>query len=364
VPRWRCDCGSHLNLDHDPSFASGTADGLWRFGNALGIDSGANPVTLGEGGTPLQSIHIAGRQLFAKLEYMSPTGSYKDRGASAMITQLNAWGLRHIVEDSSGNAGAAVAAYAARAGMHCDIYVPASASAGKLAQIAMFGADVHRVQGSREQTRDAAILAAEAGAFYASHNWSPFFIAANKTIAYELAEKSGWRVPDWVVVPVGGGGLLTGLHAGFEDLKRAGLTQVTPRILAVQSLHCSPIWNSIENGLPAVVDIVATPTVAEGIAVSQPVRGNEVLAAIRASNGAAVAVEEHEIWAASFELARQGIFVEPTSAAAAAGLRRAFELEMIESDVTIAIVLTGSGLKATDRYVQHLSFEDASQHAN
>src|SRR5205085_8025244 len=190
---------------------------------------------LGEGWTPLENARIGGREFLLKLDYLAPTGSYKDRGSAVMVSQLQRWGVRHVVEDSSGNAGASVAAYAAKAGMTCDIFIPATTSAGKAAQIAMYGATLRRISGSREQTTEAALAAATNGAaFYASHNWSPHFVAGMKTVAYEVAEQLQWQAPDWIVLPVGGGSLLVGVYLGFRDLVDAGIVPRMPKLLAVQ----------------------------------------------------------------------------------------------------------------------------------
>jgi threonine synthase len=356
-PRWRCDCGGCLRLTGTPLFSFDALPerprSVWRYREALGIADPGHIVSLGEGCTPLVEGRLEERSLRFKLDFLCPTGSFKDRGSAVMVSKLREWGLRAVVEDSSGNAGASVAAYCSRAGIAADVFVPASASAGKLAQIALHGARLHRVEGSREQTTEQAVEAA-GRSFYASHNWSPFFAAGCKTLAYELAEDLGWRAPAWVVLPVGGGNLLAGLHAGFEELRRAGVLDRLPRIAAAQASACAPLYRAWREGLGDVPLIEKGETAAEGISVARPVRGRAMLAAVRASNGVVCTVEETEIWREHEVLAASGIYVEPTSAVAAAACRALIRSGALGPEGEVVVVLTGSGLKATDKILEHL----------
>ncbi len=357
--RWRCQCGGYFRLRQTPMFDRADLAkrqlNLWRYREALGIEAGTEAVSLAEGWTPLTATQLGGREFLLKLDYLTPTGSYKDRGSSVMISQLQRWGVRHVVEDSSGNAGASVAAYAAKAGMACDIFIPASTSSGKAAQIAMYGASLRRISGSREQTTEAALAAATNGAtFYASHNWSPYFVTGMKTIAYEVAEQLQWQVPDWVVLPVGGGSLLVGVYLGFKDLAAAGITSRVPKILAVQAAACAPVERAWTAGLNTVPAVEKRPTAAEGISVARPVRGEDVLDAIRGSEGRVATVEEDQLWESFALLARHGVYVEPTSAAAPAAALHACARGLIAPSERVVVVLTGIGLKATDKIVEYL----------
>ncbi len=351
-PRWRCDCGHYLLLESDSLFRLEGLDikklGVWRYRESLGVDEATVPVTLGEGSTPLIPVNWEGREVLVKLDYLCPTGSYKDRGSTVMLSKLKAWGLSQIVEDSSGNAGASVAAYAAVAGIQADIYIPESTSSGKALQITLYGAHLVRVPGSREDTSKAAWEAAKL-TFYASHNWSPYFLAGMKTTAYEICEQLDWESPDWVVAPVGGGSLLLGLFLGFKDLHQAGIISRIPQLAAIQSDRCAPIVAAWKDGLDEVSPAIPREMVAEGIAVTRPVRGREVLEAIRASDGRAAVVSDEEIWAALEKLGRLGLYVEPTSAVVMAALSNLGRQEVICRDQRVVLVLTGSGLKATDR---------------
>jgi threonine synthase len=357
-PRWRCDCGGYLRLEGTglfrPEALAGRPRTIWRYHEALGIVDPENRGSLEEGSTPLATIELAEREVLLKLDFLLPTGSFKDRGSAVMLSKLREWGVRRIVEDSSGNAGASVAAYAARAGIEAEVFVPASASAGKLAQIGLYGARLERVAGTREDTTAAALRRAEA-TFYASHNWSPYFVAGCKTAAYEIAEQLAWRAPDWVVVPVGGGALLLGLAEGFRELHEARIIDRMPRLAAVQAEACAPIqraWAANEDtGRP----VEKRPTAAEGISIASPVKGRDVLDAIRASGGVARTVGEDEIWDAFRELASRGIYAEPTSAAAAAALPGLCASGLIRSRERAVVVITGSGLKATDKILEHSS---------
>jgi threonine synthase len=289
-----------------------------------------------------------------KLEFMMPTGSFKDRGMTVMVSYLKSRGIDHVLEDSSGNAGASLSAYAAAAGMRCRILVPETASYPKIAQIAACGADVVTVPGTRQDVADAALRMSHE-IFYASHNWQPFFIEGTKTLAYELWEALDFRAPDNVVTPLGYGSNVLGLERGFDELLRNGEIKKRPRIFGVQAANCAPCHAAWRAGGDSPVPVEITPTVAEGIASSQPTRLREVLHAVRASDGAIAAVSEAEIIAALAGLARVGLYVEPTSAAAAAGLTQLLASGAIRHGEETVVVLTGSGLKSSERIGQLLN---------
>ena len=216
-PIWRCSCGGLLDLSNDVLFVKSdiqtNRNNLWRYQKALPVDS-ASIVSLGEGMTPLLKLEVMGREVLIKQDHLFPTGSYKDRGASVLVSQIKSLGIRRVVEDSSGNAGCAIAAYCARAGIACDIYVPADTSPAKLAQIESYNATLHKIPGSREDTAEAVMAAAQTH-YYASHSWNPFFFQGTKTFAYEICEQLNWKAPDYVLLPVGNGTLLLGASIGF-----------------------------------------------------------------------------------------------------------------------------------------------------
>ncbi|MGH8650274.1 MAG: threonine synthase, partial [Burkholderiales bacterium] len=282
-----------------------------------------------------------------KLDFLMPTGSFKDRGMTVMVSYLKSCGITEVLEDSSGNAGASLSAYCARAGMRCRILVPESASYSKIAQIAACGADVVTIRGSRQDVADAA-LAMSREIFYASHNWQPFFGEGTKTLAYELWEQLGFRAPDSVVMPVGYGANVLGCDRGFSELLRNREIDRMPRLYGVQAANCAPYYAAFRAGVEHFMPVAVSPTVAEGIASSKPTRMREVLAPVRASGGEIVAVTEDEIVRALAALARQGFYVEPTSAAAAAGLSQLIARGAIKRSETTVLVLTGTGLKASE----------------
>jgi len=362
-PRWCGGNGAYLNLDPAPGLTRGDIDGgcrsVWRYAKALLVDARA-AVSMGEGGTPLVRGVWDGLPIAFKLEFMMPTGSFKDRGMTVLVSYLRSRGIDRVLEDSSGNAGASLSAYAAAAGLACRILVPETASYPKIAQIAACGADVVTVRGSRQDVADAA-LRMSTEMFYASHNWQPFFLEGTKTLAYELWEQLGFRAPDNVVVPLGYGSNVLGCARGFEELARNGEIARGPRIFGVQAANCAPLHAAYQAKRDSLEAVAVRPTIAEGIASSKPTRVREVLNAVRGSGGTIVAVSEDEIVAALGALARKGLYVEPTSAAAAAGLTKLIGSGAIRANETAVLVLTGSGLKASEKIGELLKLRARSE---
>jgi threonine synthase len=347
--RWRGDGGHYLNLT--PGLGLRRTDietsrySVWRYAKALTVPV-EDAVSLGEGWTPLVAGEWDAVPVRYKLEFTMPTGSFKDRGTTVLVSYLRGRGIERVLEDSSGNAGASLSAYAAAAGMACRILVPETASYPKIAQIAACGADVVTIKGSRQDVAEAA-LRQSAEIFYASHNWQPFFVEGVKTLAYELWEQLGFRAPDNLVVPLGYGSNVLGAERGFDELVRNGEIARGPRVFGVQAAACAPFDAAFRAGTESLVPSPVTATIAEGIATARPTRAAEVLRAVRASGGAVVAVEEAQIVGALRGLARRGLYVEPTSAVAAAGLTRLLTSGAIRPDETTVLVLTGSGLKSS-----------------
>jgi threonine synthase len=356
-PRWCGDGGAYLNLGDAPGLTRGEIDtsrrSVWRYANAMLVDA-QDAVTLGEGWTPLICGKLDGVAVALKLEFMMPTGSFKDRGMTTLITYLKSHGIMSVLEDSSGNAGASLAAYSAAAGMKSRILVPETASYPKIAQMAATGADVVTIKGTRQDVADAA-LRYSTEIFYASHNWQPLFLEGTKTLAYELWEQLGFKIPDNIVFPVGYGSNMCGCERGFAELKRRGEIYRVPRLFGVQAANCAPYFAAFQAGVEELVPTEITTTIAEGIASSKPTRVREVLRAARESGGSIVAVTEDDIVSALGTLARQGLYVEPTSAAGAAGLRQLLKAGAIATDETTVLVLTGSGLKASEKIGQLLN---------
>lgn len=335
APVWRCECGGLLGLRGplaaDPVGRGADTWSLWRYAPTLPPLPAASAVTMGEGGTPLVR---AGEGCWWKLDFLNPTLSFKDRGAAVLMAAAAGAGVDRVVADSSGNAGTAVAAYAARCGIAAEVWVPEGTSAKKLAAMAAHGAMVRIAPGDRQAAAAAARRRAdEPGWFYASHVYQPLFVAGVKTVALEIWEQLGRRLPDVLVVPAGNGTLVLGAAAACGELAAAGLVDTVPQLVAVQAAACAPLAGLAPVG----------PTVAEGIAIAAPPRQAEILEAVDRSGGRVVTVDDDAIVAARADLARRGVWVEPTAAAAWAAYLSAGEGI---GDREAVVVLGGAGLKA------------------
>jgi threonine synthase len=317
--------------------------GIWRYREMFGLPEQAPVVSLGEGQTPLVWEPDMGRKIAFKLEYLNPTGSYKDRGTALLVSTLLAWGADSAVEDSSGNAGASFAAYAARAGIAARVFVPDYASGPKRAQIAAYGAQVVRILGARSQAAEAVRRAAEQGAVYASHAYLPFGLPGYATTAYEVVEQLG-EAPGTVITPVGHGSLLLAMGRGFEALRNAGVIAEVPAMVAVQARACAPIWAVFTAGAAGMSWTTEGETAAEGVRIAHPFRGDAVLAMVEATRGTILAVDEADILPGRESLAQRGYYVEPTSAIVWPALEQLLD----QAREPIVVILTGSGFKYQD----------------
>ena len=332
-----CTCGGPLEWIADGVIPVAGGAGIWRHAELLPPVSERNRLTLGEETTPL----LAFEDFLCKLDYLLPTGSFKDRGAAVLASCALEAGVTEGVADSSGNAGSSLAAYFAAAGLPLTVFVPAGASSPKVAQTRRYGATVVEVDGDRSAVSAAAQdFAAAHGSFSASHAWSPFFLAGMRTLAAELVAQQGGTIAG-VVAPVGAGTLLLGLSQGFALLEAQGLVEAPP-LYGVQAELCAPLAHAFAAGLDELDPARQWGrSLAEGINISSPPRGREILAAVRRSGGAILAVAEGEILEAHEDLARHGILAERTSATALAGARR-LGSKLAPGAV---VVLTGFGLK-------------------
>ena len=350
--RFRCECGSPLDLDFSAEKIDVDALGrrpasLWRWHEALPLVGPLPTTSLGAGLCPVVEDRIHDIPVHLVLDFASPTGSYKDRGASLITAIAVALGVEEVFDDSSGNAAIALAAHAARRGLRARVLVPSDAPRSKPALARRLGADVVRVEGGRAAASAAALREARTGSFYASHAWNPFFLHGTKTLAYAMAESLRWTVPSAVLVPCGNGGLVLGLDLGFREMRRHGLIDRRPALIAVQAEACAPLHRAFVGGLEEPVPLAEGSTVADGIRVGSPPRGGAVLRTVRESGGSVESVSEEEIEAAHASLWTKGYAVEPTAAVAPALVRRVGpELRARYGDV--AVVLTGSGLKTDD----------------
>ncbi|MFE7034249.1 threonine synthase [Streptomyces sp. NPDC057621] len=341
---WCCPtCRGPLDLDFAPTPAplkslTGRVNSLWRYTECLPLPTPT--VSLGEGRTPLVTLREG---VSAKLDFLMPTLSFKDRGAVMLAELALRLRPRRVVADSSGNAGTAVAAYCARARLSCTVYVPEGTSAKKLEQIATHGARLEVVPGDREATASAAREAAdEEGTFYASHVFNPYFLHGTKTYVHEVWEELGGRLPEVLVVPVGNGTLLLGAALAVAELHAAGLIDRRPALYAVQSAAVAPLARAWHEGADDLVGVTpAAPTFAEGIAIPRPPRARQILRAVRESGGTFLTVTEDQIRHAQTDLASQGLYVESTGAACWAATR-----EGPLGSRTAVIPLCGAGLKS------------------
>ncbi|SMO65807.1 threonine synthase [Solitalea koreensis] len=353
-PRWLSNDGNLLDLQFEAEFdlekIKNRKPNLWRYREAIPIVNNEHIISFDEGFTPLLPIDFNGKQALIKQEQNFSTGSYKDRGATVLLSLVKELGIREVIQDSSGNAGCAIAAYAAKAGINCAIYLPADTAEPKIAQMRMYGAKIMRVPGNREVTANAAFKAAS-HTFYASHCYNPYFYQGTKTFAYEVCEQLGWKAPDAVVVPAGNGTLLIGCFIGFNDLLKAGIISKMPKIIAIQAGNCSPLYQAYIKGENIVEPVASGPTLAEGIAIAAPVRGNQMLKMVEATKGKFFAVNEQEIKESLLYCGKKGYYIEPTSAATIAGLQKYLKES---DDETVVSLFSGHGLKSTDKILKIL----------
>lgn len=347
-PVWKAPNDSPLNIYFpikiDPLRIKNRKYNLWRYREAIPLNDDRNIISFDEGFTPLLKFMLNGRTVFIKQDHLFQTGSYKDRGAAVLISKVKELGIRKVVQDSSGNAGASVAAYCAKAGIECEIFVPAQTSRSKLKQIEMYGARLFKINGSREDAASAAFERAEKF-YYASHCRNPFFFQGTKTFAYEICEQLNWKSPDAVILPAGNGTLILGWYLGFKDLILSGITEKLPKIIAVQAERCAPLKAAFDLKSYKIPVIKKNDTIAEGIAIAEPVRGEQMMKIIYESDGKVLTVSEEEIVTEWKNMSRRGFYIEPTSAATIAGMSK--YLESASEDELIVTTFTGSGLKSS-----------------
>jgi len=342
---YRCPvCGGLFDISeplaYNPDRVDPDQPGIWRYRQTFGFPEEYEPVSLGEGATPLVWDHVSGVEIGFKCEYLNPSGSFKDRGSTLIAGFLQGRGVQEAIEDSSGNAGASLAAYAARAGIRLRVFIPEETSGPKKAQIQASGAKIVRIMGPRSNAADAVKGAAEKGEIYASHAYLPYNQPGYATLAYELYEQLG-GAPGSVILPVGQGGLTLGIARGFEALSRANLVNRVPVLVGVQARACAPLWALSNFGVAGLGWVAEAQTLAEGIRVRHPVRGDAVIQAVAAGKGTFVAVDEEVIIPGCQELARRGFYVELTSAVVWDALAQSIG----KVPEPIVVVLTGSGLK-------------------
>lgn len=343
---WKCSCGGSLNCLFESTFTKEKLRperlNMWRYEGAYPLEYKDVKVSFGEGLTPLVSIQSKACHIRVKMDSLMPTGSFKDRGTVMVINYLIKHGVQMITEDSSGNAGASVAGYCALGGIPCEIYVPKGNSEGKLTQIAAYGAKIFEVEGTRDEVAWAAQKKSKS---YAGHNWHPMFIQGTKSLAYELWEQNGFKAPDNIVCVAGNGSTCLGVYYGFKELLKNKQVDKMPRIFVVQSENCNPIYK-------AYVGDKSTnnfkETIAEGIALAFPNKIGQIVNAAKETKGAVLCVNEEQIKNACLELGLLGIYAEPTSSTAYAGILKLKEEGVLHSEDDVITIISGNGLKTTE----------------
>ena len=363
APQHLCACGAPLFARYDlESLARtwsrdslpGREPTLWRYREVLPIAPGGTPVSLGEGYTPLVRAARLGRALgmrsvYVKDESLNPTNSFKARGMTVAVTRARDLGARTLAVPSAGNAANAVAAYAAAAGLTARVFMPRDVKQPFVRECELYGAEVTLVDGLiNDAGRVAAERGAEAGWYNVSTLKEPYRVEGKKTMAYELAEQLGWRWPDWIVYPTGGGTGIVGMWKAFEELEQLGWMPAgrRPRLVSVQAAGCAPIVRAFEAGAARAGVWTGARTVADGLRVPGAIGDFLILRALRDSRGAAVAVDDDEMIAAMRELGRlEGISAAPEGGATLCALRALLRRGVIDRDERVVLFNTGGALK-------------------
>jgi threonine synthase len=367
VEQHRCACGGILLARYDLErlarevpreqiAARSWSAGLWRYAELLPVERPEDRVTLGEGATPLLSVEWLsaefGAEVWLKDEGLNPTGSFKARGAAVGVARAKALGAKTLALPTAGNAGAAWAAYGARAGLPVVVAMPKDAPALTQREVVLYGARLHLVDGL---ISDAGVWVAEG---VREHSWydastfkEPYRLEGKKTLGLEIAEQLGWRAPDVILYPTGGGVGLIGLWKAFSELHALGWLdgdQPVPRLVAVQTAGCAPVVRAWEAGEAATAFWEGAQTIAAGLRVPGPLAGALMLRVLRETQGMALAVSDDEIREALGELAQSGLWVSPEGAGLLPAARRLREQGWIHEGERVVLLNTGSGLVYPD----------------
>jgi threonine synthase len=360
-----CQCGAPLLARYDLDAArawtrdslAGREPTMWRYRELMPLFDGETPVSLGEGFTPLFHAKSLGRslglqRLFIKDESLNPTNSFKARGQSAAITRAKYLGAKTIALPTAGNAGNAAAAYAAAAGLACEVFIPKDAKRPFVDECRLYGANVTLVDGL---ITDAGRMAAETGKprgwYDVSTLKEPYRIEGKKTMAYELAEQFGWRWPDWIVYPTGGGTGMVGMWKAFDELERIGWVdpQRRPRMVSVQAENCAPIVRAFEQGTEKAAPWEGASTIADGLRVPRAIGDFLILRAVRESGGTALSVPDQSMVEGMLAIGKhEGVSAAPEGGAAFVAIQRLAASGTIKPHDTVVLFNTGGALKYLD----------------
>ena len=345
-----------LRREGNPAVYAGREPNMWRFAELLPVTDPAAIVTLGEGGTPL--LPAAGLQkklglksLFIKEEGLNPTGTFKARGIAAAVSKAAELGIAGFTMPSAGNAAGAAAAYAARAGRPVKVFMPQDAPAANKKESVMAGSELNLVDGLiSDAGRLSAAVAAEQNLFDLSTLKEPYRAEGKKTMGLEIAMQLGWKMPDAIIYPTGGGTGIIGMYKGFQELRELGWIEGTPpKFIAVQPTGCQPIVKAFQDGAATAAMWENAATLADGLRVPGPFADYLILQAIRETGGTALAIEDADMVAAMYDIATaEGIIACPEGAATLVGLQQLLHQGFLSADETIVLLNTGSGYKYLD----------------
>ncbi|WP_299490026.1 pyridoxal-phosphate dependent enzyme [uncultured Shewanella sp.] len=350
--RIKCDCGGALWLNDD-TLGLNKSDiiqedfSLWRYSKAYPIGRQNIQVSFNETLTPMPECVWDNTPIFVKMDSLMPTGSFKARGAAMVINYLLKQGIDCFAEDSSGNGGSAYAGYCAKGGLALNVFIPAGTAVGKVVQTKMYGANCIEINGSREDVANAAINSLHThGSYYVGHNWHPLFIEGVKSIAYEIWEQNNYQAPDNIIAPAGNGSLIAGAYLGFKELLKTGEITKIPRLFGIQSKAVNPFVKQFNHDHSP---LKPQDTIAEGIRIIQSSRITEIIQFVRHTQGQFIDVSDKQIKQALIKMGQKGFFIEPTSAVAFAGISKLIKNNIIKPEQTTVGIITGNGLKATEK---------------
>ena len=350
-------CGGLLEINFDISSRripwKNRTLGVWKYREILPVDNDRFITSLAEGGTGFHHCQRLGREiglkkLYVKNEGENPTGSFKDRGMTVSISKAQELGKKRMVCASTGNTAASLSAYSAKAGLKCIVLVPAGkVAAGKMLQVMMHGAIIFQINGDFDQAMTSVVeLTNHRKGFYLMNSLNPFRMEGQKTLAYEVCDQLAGRAPDALILPVGNGGNISAIWKGFTEFHDLGIVTRRPRMIGIQAEKAAPIAKAVKERRNTIAPVANPQTLATAIRIGSPVNWTKVLKAIKDSKGTANTVSDDEILKAQRDLAtKEGIFVEPASAASIAGLRKMTESGDIDRSEVVVCVTTGHGLK-------------------